>query len=342
MPGGAERRQFQRFAAARRRLLQAPDFIADGLQLAFVSGKDHDGARRYQCQRQLLCVFRDVAGQSGQAAHQMAMDGLAKRLDIGVAGQDKVETVEQGDECGHPPHAIRRPLAGEDHIARRLQPLDENRMRFDEGLLRQARARARIVEFRLCRDIDAERPDGFAEKQLSVALVENGAHQHGEAGIADPARGEDRRMPQHGNGTGRRHAEQQRQHCRDTQPDGPPPVSRDQPRHEAHGRDEQPHPPRRIQGEDGQDGQRRGSADRQGEHFRLDCLRARLVDHAGAQCPHGRLDGHVSAEEQGGAQPHDGHPQGNRHAVLDVDAEQPDAKAARNGEQRGPRLHGFT
>ena len=301
VPGGAERGQFQWFAATRRRVLEATDLVADRLQLAFVPGEGHDRARRHQRQCQFLGIFGDVGRQRTQATHEMMVDGLAQRLDVGIAGEDEVETVEQNDQRGHPPHAVRCPRTEEDHVACRLQPFDENRMRFDEGLLRQPRARLRIVEVRFRRGIGAEGPYGFAEEQPSIAVVENGAHQQGVAGIADPARSEDCRMPQHGNGAGHRHAEQQRQHRRDAKSDGAPPVSRNQPRHEAHSRDKQPHQPGRTLGEDGQDGQRRGSPDRQGEHPRLDRLRARLVHHAGAQRPDGGLDGYVAAEEQGRA-----------------------------------------
>ena len=60
------------------------------------------------------------------------------------------------------------------------------------------------------------------------------------------------------------------------------------------------------------------------------------------QRPGGGLDGDVAAEEQGRAQPYRGHPQGNRQTVLDMDAEQGEPQAARNGEQGRVDLHGFT
>ena len=57
---------------------------------------------------------------------------LAEDLDIRVARKDRIEAVEQGDEGRDPARARRCAPSGKDHIARRLLPLHEIGVCFDQ------------------------------------------------------------------------------------------------------------------------------------------------------------------------------------------------------------------
>ena len=118
---------------------------------------------------------------------QVALRRVAQRFEIGIARQHRLERIQQRDQSIDTLELHAVPAAGEQAIARRLQPVGQIGMRVDQGAETRRALGVGIVERRLGAQILRKGAHRLGQQQPPCAIVEQPRHDHRIGGVGEGA-----------------------------------------------------------------------------------------------------------------------------------------------------------
>ncbi len=276
-----------------------------------------------QRQGQAFHLVGDQVDALVEAPEQVAGAGMAQQFDIGVAGEDGFEQVEQRDQHVDALFLQGAALAGIEGIARRLQPVGQGGMGLDQGAEGGRSLAVGIVDGGLGAQEDHEGAHRLGQQQTPRPVVGKGGGDQGIGGVEDGAAGHQDEMVQRRRAIGKvlRHGEDEGQHAGHGDVDGALAIGRDQsgpePR-EGGGGQEGAVVELRRRGQGGEeDGRSQGEAQQPG----LLPQRVGLVADGDADRAAGGGHGGVEPQRPAGQHPGQADPDGHRQPVFQVDPE---------------------